>query len=272
MCGITAISRADRSSIPDARSFLRAALVAIEPRGHHATGIAWGDRLGHPWYWKMEGAASDVALLAPLPVGIRVAIGHTRYATKGSPSVEHNNHPIVGDGIALVHNGRVDNDDALIDRAGWERVGEVDSEALVAALATPSAFDATHPSEVLAEIEGVAAVAWLDSDTPDVLHLARLAERPLTVGWTRRGDLVASSTPATLAATGRFAGVAIARTVVVPEGTYMAVERGEIVERRRFQVRRPTSPIPADVPRRPRRPVVVDGIDWANLVPRRGWA
>lgn len=224
MCGITALSRSENgSSIPDARVFLRHALRAIESRGGHATGAAWHDPAGEVWYWKEAGPASRVADHCPFPTGLRAVIGHTRYATKGDPKVEVNNHPVIGPGIALVHNGRVDNDDAIFDSTGTERMGEVDSEALVALLSNLDQFGASHPAEVLELVEGVAAIAWLTAEDPHVLHLARASTRPMTIGRTRRGDLVMSSTRTTLMSTAGRAGVSLRNIEDIPEGTYLRV-------------------------------------------------
>lgn len=270
MCGVTAMSRATKgTSILDGRQFLRAALTAIEVRGEHATGAAWGDpKDGHPYYWKEQGRARTVVQQAPFPVGMRTAIGHTRYATKGSPKKDDNNHPVLAPGIVLVHNGRVDNDDAIFGATGIHRQGEVDSEALAALLASPEVFGADHPADLLTLVQGVAAVAWLNVGEPDVLHLARLAVRPMTLGWTRRGDLVMSSTPQTLRHTGQLTGVRLERIEQVAEGTYLRVEAGVITERRRFPVERAARFVAEDVPAKSQ---VIDGIDWANLAPRRGW-
>lgn len=270
MCGITAMSRnTNGSSIPDGRQFLRAALTAIEVRGEHATGAAWGHpQDGHPYYWKTAGRARAVVDSAPFPTGMRVAIGHTRYATKGSPEKELNNHPVLAPGVVLVHNGRVDNDDAIFGMTGLPRQGEVDSEALAAVLASPELARGGHPAQLLELVKGVAAVAWLNVDEPDVLHLARLAVRPMTLGWTRKGDLVMSSTLQTLRHTEQLTGVRMVRTEHVPEGTYLRVVNGAVVERVRFRVPTAQRAIPADVPSKSN---VIDGIDWGNLVPRRGW-
>lgn len=267
MCGITAFSRnPEGTSIPDGRKFLTAALHAIEHRGQHATGAAWGDpKTGWPHYWKEPGAAREVTDPAVFPAGMRVAIGHTRHATKGSPEDDRNNHPIVGDGMVVVHNGRVDNDDELIARTGHDRRGEVDSEAIVALLANRDRLGFSHPAQALGLLRGVAAIAWFDVDEPNVLHLARGSTRPMFIGWTKRDDLVMSSTRASLQATGRLAGVRIERVKEIPQGCYLRVVNGKVVEVERIRVVQPVRPVVEDVPK-------LDGIDWDNLVPRRGWA
>ena len=122
-------------------------------------------------------------------------------------------------------------------------------------------------------------MAWLESDDP-TLHLARLSTRPLTIGWTKRGDLVMSSTPETMLLTARLSGVAVHSIESLPEGTYLEVVDGEVVAETRFTVRTPARKVPDDRPGlvpaqrlSPTRERRLDdlGIDWDNLAGRRGW-
>lgn len=298
MCGIAGYSRAaGKSSIPNGIKFAHALAVAIEHRGRHATGFGWTGRDGWPWYWKERGAAGNVMHHAPLETGMRTLIAHTRHATTGSPKQHENNHPVTAPGIVLVHNGRVDNHNDIFDALDCDRVGAVDSEAIAALLA--HGFDQfgntgiDHVTDLLEMVEGVAAVAWLDGNEPDVLHLARLSTRPLAIGWTKRGDLVFSSTPATLRAASTLANVTIKRIEEIKEGEYLRVEAGVIVERRSFYVETPVVVVPEDVPGAHRvydpsefdwddaeawatvtpkkQQTAANEIDWSNLVPRRGW-
>lgn len=245
MCGVCAMSRAHPSSIEDARQLARIAALAIEHRGPHATGFAWPNRDGHPYYWKSAGRARDVVKHAPLPTGMTAWIGHTRWATKGSPKVYENNHPVVAPGLALVHNGVLRNDDDLFKALGEvvKRAGEVDSEALAHLLAHGAAvLGASHPTELLELVDGDFAIAWLDADDPGALHLARGQGRPMAIGWTRRGDLLMASTKAALMEIGHLAGLRLERVRNVREGTYLRVVAGRIVEQRRFRVWPPPKP------------------------------
>lgn len=177
-----------------------------------------------------------------LHVDIRAALGHTRWATQGTVKDNANNHPVVEDGIMLVHNGVISNDRELFRLFGddYQPKAEVDSQVAAALLANPGIIYAKHVTDVLSLIEGSAAFAWLDMDEPDVLHLARCAERPLTIGWTRRGDLVMSSTPETLEDLAMWSNVRIRKVREVKEGTYLRVVAGEITEETPFTVKRKT--------------------------------
>lgn len=296
MCGIIGFSRNRRTSIPNGRLFMVEALRAIEHRGRHATGAGWAEDTDprNLWYSKAEGPASKTASTLDMPKrGMTVAVGHTRHATHGSPRFEHNNHPVVCEGIVAVHNGVLDNHRELLRMVNVDNPGMVDSFAIPALLANAAALDAEHPADVLALVEGHAAIAWLDSTDTNQLHLARLATRPLAIGWTKRGDLVFASTPQVLLALGRAADVRITGIEEMGEGEYLRIEDGQIVEFRPIKITRPSFARPEDLPRSTqpqipgidtdwwdafdrtveRDPDYPDGIDWSQpMVHRRGWA
>lgn len=240
MCGITAFSRAvERSSIFAPGRFMQAALLAIENRGTDATGYAYMNADSKGWYWKKAVAAHEAAFSAPFPGReAQTAIGHTRWATQGSKHKPENNHPVIDDGVMLVHNGIITNDKEIyrwLD-PDYPPKAEVDTAAFAALLAHPEEVFADHPTDLLAMVAGSAAFAWIMTEEPEALHLARTTnERPLTIGWTRLGDLVMSSTPTTLADLSGMSGIRIRKFREVGEGTYLKVIGGEIVEEQSFR-------------------------------------
>ena len=61
-------------------------------------------------------------------------LGHNRLDTKGCPTNNSNNHPIVTGKVIGTHNGMIGNDDALFERYSKviTRIGQVDSEIIFA--------------------------------------------------------------------------------------------------------------------------------------------
>src|SRR5206468_3252932 len=105
---------------------------------------------------------------------------HVRDYTKGHPTIEGNNHPIRHGSVVGVHNGIIFNDEELLDAYGFERAHAdmtVDSEAIFAL-----AGHAGSRAEVLEELRGSLATAWLDERRDGVLFCARGTGRPLWIG------------------------------------------------------------------------------------------
>lgn len=238
MCGITAISLAENSSIPDIRSFTRCAVMAIEHRGTDATGFGWTLPNGDGRYWKEPITAYRATMQAPLPKEATVMLGHTRWGTQGSKSVPANNHPVIDDGIMLVHNGMINNEFAIYKMFDMPVPrNTVDTAAIALLLANRDQLGADHPTDVLEIPTGSAAIAWIDTENPHALNLARLQDRPLTIAWTRKGDLVMSSTPETLDHLSLLSNIKFRKMLEFKEGSYLKVERGQIAEVKSFKPR-----------------------------------
>ncbi len=129
-------------------------------------------------------------------------IGHTRWATHGSPTNE-NAHPHYNkDGsIAVVHNGIIENYIKLKNKLlnkGYEFKSETDTEVVAHLL---DYYNTGDPLEtiikVLQRIEGSYALGIMFKDHPDEIYAVR-KDSPLIVGHTKDGNILASDVPAVL--------------------------------------------------------------------------
>ncbi|STX52822.1 glucosamine--fructose-6-phosphate aminotransferase (isomerizing) [Legionella busanensis] len=127
MCGIIgAVSQRDISQI------LLAGLRRLEYRGYDSAGIAVIDNTGHLKRVRIQGKVQALAdAMKETAVSGNLGIAHTRWATHGKPC-EENAHPHLSNGqIAVVHNGIIENHDALraqLEKAGYEFSSETDTE------------------------------------------------------------------------------------------------------------------------------------------------
>ncbi len=197
MCGIVGVTGTE-----PALPLLLDGLARLEYRGYDSAGVALhlGDRL-----WRRRRAGRLSALTSALddaPCRATTGIGHTRWATHGSPE-ERNAHPHAdcGGGLALVHNGIVENHRELrakLVAAGHVLTSDTDTEVLVHLVEDAAAGGLDLAGAVcraLADIDGAFALAMIDVRQPEVVVAARRGS-PLIVGRTATAGLVASDIPA----------------------------------------------------------------------------
>ena len=227
MCGIAGFSLSKKSRI-NAQKLSAALLREIVIRGYDATGVGWTDPDGKVWYTKGDITAHQFIrdCIHQIHPDSKTVVLHTRYATKGDPSVEGNNHPIIRPGIVGVHNGVISNDDEIFDILDAERFAEVDSEAAFALLGESD----LHPTESISLLDGRVALGWIETDTPDELHIARWAGSPLAWGQTSTGSFVFASTYALLERAGKKAGLKFTLTQDLPEAKYLRIKDGRILD------------------------------------------
>lgn len=129
-------------------------------------------------------------------------IGHTRWATHGSPS-DINAHPHHNkDGsIVVVHNGIIENYLKLkkkLEGKNYQFVSETDTEVIAHLL---DEYYQGNPLQAITKImhrmEGSYALGILFGDHPDELYAVR-KDSPLIVGKTEDGCMIASDVPAIL--------------------------------------------------------------------------
>ncbi len=191
---------------------LLAGLKRLEYRGYDSAGLALqaGDRLvALKSVGKVAGLAEKTrqTWTPEEQQGPRVGIAHTRWATHGAPT-EPNAHPhfAAGGGIALVHNGIIENYRALrarLEAKGHVFVSETDTEALARLIG--EAYQGDLRAAVLAalrQVDGAYGIAVLSRDEPGVIIAARKGS-PLVIGVGEGECLVASDPAAIIAHTRR---------------------------------------------------------------------
>ncbi|MDD6735531.1 MAG: glutamine--fructose-6-phosphate transaminase (isomerizing) [Clostridiales bacterium] len=180
-------------------------LESLEYRGYDSAGIAVfdGEKINVK---KEKGRLSGLReLIDKNPVSGKLGIGHTRWATHGVPSVK-NSHPHTNsDGsIAVVHNGIIENHEALKDflrENGYTFKSETDTEVI------PLLIDYYYDGDLLSavrktaeKLDGSYAIGVIASAEPDKLVAVR-KDSPLIVGLTDNGNFIASDIPAILSET-----------------------------------------------------------------------
>lgn len=130
MCGIGGYI--SFGAIVPKKEEIQTLLCAMSVRGTDATGLAYPlekkimfEKAAVP---AKEFVKYDFWNTLRMP---KMMILHTRAATKGSEKNKKNNHPIVLDNMAMVHNGIISNDDTVFKEFNLKRYGEVDSEVIL---------------------------------------------------------------------------------------------------------------------------------------------
>ena len=182
MCGIIGIIA--KEAVAEG---LLEGLRRLEYRGYDSAGIATLVD-GHIECRRAEGKLVNLARrLDREPTHGVIGIGHTRWATHGLPT-ETNAHPIATDRVAVVHNGIIENFQALrgeLTDLGYTFRTETDTEA-VAILATHFLAQGLSPREAvaktLARLRGAFALVFLFAGEHDLLIGARRGS-PLAIGY-----------------------------------------------------------------------------------------
>jgi glutamine---fructose-6-phosphate transaminase (isomerizing) len=200
MCGIIGVT-----GEPDALPLLLGALHQLEYRGYDSAGVAMvvDDSL---WRARAAGGTDSVAKLAAMtsdaPHGQSAAIGHTRWATHGSPTPE-NAHPHTDctGRLGLVHNGIIENHaelQAQLEVDGHTMSSATDTEVLAHLIEhhmTAGASLSAATRATLHQVRGAFSIAVVHADEPDTMVAARRAT-PLVLGLHDGTALLASDLPA----------------------------------------------------------------------------
>ncbi|MHC2355758.1 glucosamine--fructose-6-phosphate aminotransferase (isomerizing) [Sinorhizobium meliloti] len=181
MCGIVGIV----GNQPVSERLVEA-LKRLEYRGYDSAGVATIDA-GTLQRRRAEGKLVNLeSRLREEPLAGTIGIAHTRWATHGAPT-ERNAHPHFTEGVAVVHNGIIENFAELKDElaaGGAEFQTETDTEVVAHLLAKYrrdglGRREAMHA--MLKRVKGAYALAVLFEDDPSTIMAARNGP-PLAIG------------------------------------------------------------------------------------------
>lgn len=200
MCGIVGYTGEDQAA-----PILLEGLSKLEYRGYDSAGIAVFDKTEIRTV-KVTGRLIRLKELTKEGAALPgcCGIGHTRWATHGSPT-DKNAHPHynLNRSITVVHNGIIENysklKKILTDR-GYAFVSETDTEVLAHLLDyyyKQSRNPLTALSKAMQKVEGSYALGILFQDFPGRVYSAR-KDSPLIAGHSGAGHFIASDVPAIL--------------------------------------------------------------------------
>jgi glucosamine--fructose-6-phosphate aminotransferase (isomerizing) len=234
MCGIVG-AIAQRDIVP----ILIEGLRRLEYRGYDSAGVAVLNGSGHLKRVRTVGKVQRLQdAIDASPTHGPLGIAHTRWATHGVPS-ERNAHPhISADGLAIVHNGIIENHEALraeLQGAGYEFTSDTDTEVIAHRIhhhlkSGGTLFDAV--TRTVAELEGAYALAVVSEADPESIILAREG-CPVVIGLGDGENFVASDIAALLPQTRRFIFLEEGDVAEVTRASVRIVDRsGAAVERK----------------------------------------
>jgi glucosamine--fructose-6-phosphate aminotransferase (isomerizing) len=204
MCGIVAYT-GER----DAQPILLDALSRLEYRGYDSAGTAVRSAEAIQ-IQKKRGRISELGKeIRQQPAPGHSGISHTRWATHGEPN-DINAHPHTDrtGRLALVHNGVIDNHQALrkqLEGAGHRFVSATDTEVLAHLIGEYYDQSETNGEEslkdatkrALSQLQGTYGIALIHLDCPGLILGARRGS-PLVVGIGDDEQFIASDAPALL--------------------------------------------------------------------------
>ena len=233
MCGIVG-AVAQRYVAP----ILLEGLKRLEYRGYDSAGMATLN--GSNAIERIRALGKVKALEEELdaqPLNAGLGIAHTRWATHGEPSTRNAHPHVCGDTVALVHNGIIENHEALRaiqTSAGHSFTSETDTEVVVNAVYDKvndglSLLDAV--TATTKELEGAFALGVISATNPDTLIAARRGS-PLVIGLGIGENFIASDVFALLPVTQRFIFLEDGDVAEVTRSTVTIYDvTGNVVER-----------------------------------------
>ncbi|HDZ49578.1 hypothetical protein LCGC14_0056280 [marine sediment metagenome] len=211
MCGIVGAV-----SAKDSTAFLLNGLSTLEYRGYDSAGLALlsSEQNTGLQRARSKGRVAELAaLVEEKALSGNVGIAHTRWATHGVPA-ERNAHPHISGGLAVVHNGIIENYEALriqLQGLGYEFTSDTDTETIAHLIQACFKGQIGEPAENLfsavqcavVHLKGAFALAVISEEEPDSLVVAREGS-PLMLGIAEDGHYAASDASALISVTKRM--------------------------------------------------------------------
>ena len=180
----------------DARAIILDGLQKLEYRGYDSAGVGLVDN-GKVKIFKDKGRVSHLKDIVDTSFETHVGIGHTRWATHGSPT-KMNAHPHTSQSgrFTIVHNGVIENFRELKAKylSNYTFKSQTDTEVIADLLERYfnkyGSFDRAF-SKTLSRLEGSFALLILDNKNLDTIYFAK-NKTPLVVGIAEDGIVFGS--------------------------------------------------------------------------------
>ncbi|MEW9667800.1 glutamine--fructose-6-phosphate transaminase (isomerizing) [Ammoniphilus sp. 3BR4] len=224
----------------NAQPILLDCLDQLDYRGYDSAGIAISNGITIEKR-KAVGRVKDLRnhiLREPIPQGT-IGIGHTRWATHGTPSVQ-NSHPLTGcdDRFMVVHNGIIENYTSLkksLKKQGHQFTTDTDTEVIPHLLEEYDTGDfETTVQAILPLLKGSFALAMMSREHPDMI-VALSHDNPLVIGYGKGEAYLASDIPALLPYTREIYPIKNGEIAILTPGKVQVKSLdGEMIEPKRM--------------------------------------
>ena len=232
MCGIFGYT-----GRKEAQALIIEGLKHLEYRGYDSSGVAIQDSLNSIKFEKTRGKIKNLEeVLLSHPLKGRTAIGHTRWATHGTPN-QLNAHPHLDNKnqIAVVHNGIIENYSQLkekLKKEGSRFRSETDTEVIVHLVAKYYRDNLENAvRRALKDIRGTYAIAVICSKEPGKIVAAKF-DSPLVIGIGAKENFLASDVSPLLEHTNKVIFVENGEVIILEENTIKMTDlNGKVIHR-----------------------------------------
>jgi len=219
MCGIVG-AIAGRDVVP----VLVEGLKRLEYRGYDSAGLTILNGGGLHRVRRTGRVAEMARVVTEEGHTATLGIGHTRWATHGGVS-EANAHPHISHGVAVVHNGIIENHEQQRKRLtalGYQFESQTDTEVIAHLIHYYSSQGNTLLSALqnaVKELHGAYALAVISANEPEQILVARMG-CPLLIGLGEGENFIASDVSAIIQST--------RRVVFLEEGDIAVITRPNV--------------------------------------------